>query len=172
MDSKKLARIIKLIVEQELKKQLPKLVKEGVTKALNENKRISRKKQVIKAEPEEDMFSLANAILENERVDDSPKRTFTKNQVLNDILNETKPFSQGSALNENHRNMDQTIGLDSNGAAGGVDAIRSQMAAKMGYGDMGGRGPQAGGLGVETGVPSLNKAMNRDYSELVKKFKK
>jgi len=27
-------------------------------------------------------------------------------------------------------------------------------------------------LGVNTGVPELDKALNRDYSELVKRFKK
>jgi hypothetical protein len=169
MDSKKLARIIKLIVEQELKKQLPKLVKEGVAKALNENKQVSRKKQ---QEPDEDMFSLANAILENERVDDTPKKSLSKNPVLNEILNETKPFGEGPALNEDHRNMDKTIGLDSNGAQGGIDVIRSQMAAKMGYGDMGNKGPSPTGLGVQTGVPVMDKVLNRDYSELVKRFKK
>ena len=169
MDSKKLARIIKLIVEQELKKQLPKLVKEGVAKALHENKKVIRKKQ---QEPEEDMFSLANTILESERANDIPKKTFTKNPVLNDILNETKPFSQGPALNEDYKNMDKTVSLDSNGAQGGMDVIRAQMAAKMGYGDLGNRGPQKGGLGVQTGVPVMDKVLNRDYSELVKKFKK
>ena len=169
MDSKKLARIIKLIVEKELKKQLPKLVKEGVAKALNENKQVLRKKQ---QEPEEDMFSLANAILENERVDEAPKKSLSKNPVLNEILNETKPFKEGSALEENYKNMDKTIALDSNGAPGGIDAIRSQMAAKMGYGDMRSSGPSSSGLGVQTGVPTLDKALNRDYSELVRRFKK
>jgi hypothetical protein len=50
----------------------------------------------------------------------------------------------------------------------GVDVIRQQMAAKMGYGDM----ATGGGLGVQTGVSHLDKALNRDYSQLVKRFKK
>jgi hypothetical protein len=29
-----------------------------------------------------------------------------------------------------------------------------------------------GGLGVQTGVSHLDKALNRDYSQLVKRFKK
>jgi hypothetical protein len=45
------------------------------------------------------------------------------------------------------------------------------LAEKMGYGDMV-KGPQSTGLGVNTGVPELDKALNRDYSELVKRFKK
>jgi hypothetical protein len=45
------------------------------------------------------------------------------------------------------------------------------MAEKMGYGDLA-KGPQPTGLGVQTGVPELDKALNRDYSELVKRFNK
>ena len=48
---------------------------------------------------------------------------------------------------------------------------RTAVADKMGYGDLA-RGPQPTGLGVQTGVPELDKALNRDYSELVKRFKK
>jgi hypothetical protein len=45
------------------------------------------------------------------------------------------------------------------------------LAEKMGYGDMT-KGPQPTGLGVNTGVAEIDKALNRDYSELVKRFKK
>jgi hypothetical protein len=48
---------------------------------------------------------------------------------------------------------------------------RTAVADKMGYGDLA-RGPQPSGLGVQTGVPELDKALNRDYSELVKRFNK
>jgi hypothetical protein len=41
----------------------------------------------------------------------------------------------------------------------------------MGYGDMT-KGPSPTGLGVNTGVAEIDKALNRDYSELVKRFKK
>jgi len=49
---------------------------------------------------------------------------------------------------------------------------RTAIAEKMGYGDFAGGGPQKTGLGVQTGVAELDKALNRDYSELVKRFKK
>jgi hypothetical protein len=42
------------------------------------------------------------------------------------------------------------------------------MAQKMGYGDM----VSSTGLGVDTGNEVLNKAFNRDYSELVRRFDK
>jgi hypothetical protein len=49
--------------------------------------------------------------------------------------------------------------------------MRTQMAAKMGYGDVS-RGPGKQGLGVKTGLPGLDKILNRDNSSLVKKFKR
>ena len=49
--------------------------------------------------------------------------------------------------------------------------MRTQMAAKMGYGDVS-RGPSKQGLGVNTGLPGLDKILNRDNSSLVKKFKR
>ena len=56
---------------------------------------------------------------------------------------------------------------------GDMDSIagRTAVADKMGYGDLA-RGPQPTGLGVNTGVAEIDKALNRDYSELVKRFKK
>lgn len=187
MDSKKLARIIKLIVEQELKKQLPKLVKEGVAKVLTENKKNRRPKTtsnlVPNVEEETDMFTLAESMLDNERATMKEPvkmaKSLSKNPILNEILNETKPFREAAALdynpneplNEDFRDMDKTVSLDSNGAQGGLDAVRANMAAKMGYGDMPGVGASPQGLGVQTGVPVMDKVLNRDYSELVKKFK-
>jgi len=195
MNSKKLSRIIEIIVQKEIKKQLPAMVSEGIAKSLMRNS-IARKSKSTNTpntkEKKQDMFTLAESVLNRERnsIKESEHATeiksLSKNPILNQILNETKPFRDGAALdyddgnqydqtthlNEDFKNMDKTIGLDSNGAAGGMDALRSQMASKMGYGDMVGQGPQQGGLGVQTGVPSLDKAMNRNYSELVKKFKK
>ena len=48
---------------------------------------------------------------------------------------------------------------------------RTAVADKMGYGDFT-RGAQSTGLGVQTGNEALDKALNRDYSALVKRFKK
>ncbi len=177
MDSKKLAKVIKIVVEQELKKQLPRLVKEGVARVLSENQK--SKKMVVSEEQDVDPFDIANQVLENERrkapiqesTQTQPAKRFSKNETINEILNNTTPFKQGSALDENNsHSMDKTVSFDNNTAPGGKDAMRVQMAAKMGYGDMGG-GAQPNGLGVQTGNPVLDKAMNRDYSALVKKFK-
>ena len=99
MDSKKLAQLIKLVVEQEIKKQLPQMIKEEVGKLLNETAKPTPKKKDILEDV--DPFELANQLLDKERVQTpkiqkesiQPKRQFSKNQTINDILNQTQPFS-------------------------------------------------------------------------------
>ena len=83
--------------------------------------------------------------------------------MINQILNETKGgIPQGDG---GFRTM--SFGQADMGSIIGGTAI----AEKMGYGDLA-RGPQATGLGVQTGNEALDKALNRDYSALVKRFKK
>jgi len=199
MDTKKLAKVIKLVVEQELKRQLPKLIKEGVNKVLNEQKRRTpkQKTKVIQEIEEVDPFSLANSMLDEVQSVGSSHREIehktelkplSKNPVLNEILNNTKPFQdrgappnygesipaeydQTSHLDESFDNMDKTINFDSNSGAGGADVLRAQMAAKMGYGGYSNAPTKKAGLGVTTGLPGLDRILNRDNSELVKKFK-
>jgi hypothetical protein len=45
------------------------------------------------------------------------------------------------------------------------------MAHKMGYQQMASTQSKTG-LGVQTGLPGLDRILNRDNSELVKKFKR
>lgn len=199
MDSKKLAKVIKIIVEKELEKRLPKLIDEGVRKVLTEQSSLVNSNSNV----ETDAFDAANEILERSREAEreEPVRTkqksYSKNPVLNEILNNTKPFNskqrtggqpasfmdkftqqpengQPEQLDENFNEMDKTLSFDSNGAAGGIDVMREKMKAKMGYADMpsgNGSSGKPSGLGVKTGVPGLDRVLNRDNSELVKKFK-
>lgn len=210
MDSKKLAQLIKLVVEQEIKKQLPQMIKEEVGKLLNETAKPTPKKKDILEDV--DPFELANQLLDKERVQPKlqkesvqpkqPIKQFSKNATINEILNQTKPFSAaqrseagvggGSSVldnfqtyepvNEGYANshipnymdaepdIDETISY-SGGAMGGIQSMRAQMAEKMGYGDMN-VGGNKGGLGVSTGLAGLDRILNRDNSELVKRFKK
>jgi hypothetical protein len=210
MDSKKLAQLIKLVVEQEIKKQLPKMIKEEVSKLLNETSAPKPKKDILE---EVDPFELATLLLEKDRTTTTtikeevrqvqPTKQLSRNSTINEILNQTKPFTSaqrsagqvggGSSILDNYQmeqpinegytnshipnymdaesDIDETISYGG-GAQGGINAIRSQMASKMGYGDMGGRGAKKGGLGVTTGLAGLDRILNRDNSELVKRFKK
>jgi len=210
MDSKKLAQLIKLVVEQEIKKQLPKMIKEEVSKLLNETTTPKPKRDILE---EVDPFELATLLLEKDRTTTTtikeevrqvqPVKQLSRNSTINEILNQTKPFTSaqrsagqvggGSSILDNYQmeqpinegytnshipnymdaesDIDETISYGGE-AQGGINAIRSQMASKMGYGDMGGSGAKKGGLGVTTGLAGLDRILNRDNSELVKRFKK
>ena len=112
---------------------------------------------------------MAKAILGDDTIKESietkvtSNKQFSKNPMINQILNETAmaPVSNDGGfrtMNFGQSDMGSVVG-------------RTAVAEKMGYGDLA-RGPQPSGLGVQTGVPELDKALNRDYSELVKRFNK
>lgn len=192
MNNKQLIKVIKTLVEVETAKQQERFLSKTFPKILAEevNKRLAEVKggvavpstQVVSEEI--DPFQQVELALEQERA--TPKKQFTKNSVLNEVLNNTKPFSKeqrqgtagGTSVLDNlpqqkpiQESMDKTVTFDSQGAGAGVGGLRTQMAHKMGYGDVS-RGPSKQGLGVQTGLPGLDRILNRDNSELVKKFKK
>jgi hypothetical protein len=165
MNTDKLLNAIQILIKEELKEQLPALIKESVQAEvkilLSEGKKPAPKK-------ESTGISMAKAILGDAPIMESsqPKvqpKTFSKNPMLNQILNETAmaPTTGDGGF----RTMNFGQG-DMGSIVGGT-----AMAEKMGYGDLA-RGPQPTGLGVNTGVAEIDKAFNRDYSELVKRFKK
>jgi hypothetical protein len=164
MDTDKLLKAIQILIKEELKEQLPALIKETVRAEVK--KLIAEGKQPAKSQPIG--LSMAKAILEDDVVMESVKekveqKKFSKNPMINQILNETRGgIPQGDG---GFRTM--SFGQGDMGSIVGKTAL----AEKMGYGDMA-KGPQPTGLGVNTGVAEIDKALNRDYSELVKRFKK
>jgi hypothetical protein len=191
METKQLVKVIKTIVEAEvaknhekfLTKTFPKILEEEVNKRLKEVKGgvVPSSTQLVEDDVV-DPFEQAELVLQEERK--QPKRQFTKNEKLNEVLNNTKPFSaeqrkggveQKSVLDNFQQpvneSMDKTVTFNSQGAQGGTDMMRAQMAQKMGYGDLK-KGPSKTGLGVQTGLPGLDRILNRDNSALVKKFKR
>jgi hypothetical protein len=215
MNNKQLIKVIKALVEVEvakkqtlfLSKTFPKILEAEVSKRLLEV--TSAPKKVLKKKVQ-DPFDMANEAL---RVEQSatvvpiqenvqaPQRTFSKNEILNQVLNQTTPFSkaqrsgqgggasvldglpqqtQQPIVQENTHipsymdaepDIDQTVSMGTSLGAGGTDALRAQMAHKMGYQQMAST-PSKTGLGVQTGLPGLDRILNRDNSELVKKFKR
>jgi actin-like ATPase involved in cell morphogenesis len=170
MDSSKLLKAIQILIKEELKEQLPTLIKESVKaevkRILTEQVKPSQQKK------ESTGLSMAKAILGETPKKIAPKMEevkYVKDDVLNQILNETRQQYAGTPSN----NMDRTLNFSNPNIAGaGLEGLRAEMAAKMGYSDMGNGGAQPGGLGVQTGHADLDKALNRDYSELVKRFNK
>jgi hypothetical protein len=165
MDTGKLLEAIQILIKEELKEQLPALIKEGVKaemkKILSETK--------VAPKPQSKGISMAKAILGDEPIQESVQtkaiqtKQYSKNPMINQILNETRggiPQGDGGfrTMNFGQGDMGSIVG-------------KSAIAEKMGYGDLA-KGPSPTGLGVNTGVAELDKAFNRDYSELVKRFKK
>jgi len=215
MNNKQLIKVIKALVEVEvakkqelfLSKTFPKILEAEVSKRLLEVTKTSKK--VLKKKTQ-DPFDMANEILREEQSativpiqenTQAPQRTFSKNAVLNQVLNQTTPFSkaqrsgqgggasvldslpqqtQQPIVQENTHipsymdaepDIDQTVSMGTSLGAGGPEALRAQMAQKMGYQSMGTQSNKTG-LGVQTGLPGLDRILNRDNSELVKKFKR
>ena len=165
MDTDKLLKAIQILIKEELKEQLPALIKESVKAEMK--KMLAEGKQ--SAKPKTTGLSMAKAMLDDELIEESvstkvvPQKQFSKNPMINQILNETRggiPQGDGGfrTMNFGQGDMGSIVG-------------KTALAEKMGYGEMA-KGPQPTGLGVQTGVPELDKALNRDYSELVKRFKK
>ena len=215
MNNKQLIKVIKALVEAEvakkqelfLSKTFPKILEAEVSKRLLEVTKTSKK--VLKKKVQ-DPFDMANEALRMEQSatvvpiqenTQAPQRTFSKNAVLNQVLNQTTPFSkaqrsgqgggasvldslpqqtQQPIVEENTHipsymdaepDIDQTVSMGTSLGAGGTEALRAQMAHKMGYQQMASTQSKTG-LGVQTGLPGLDRILNRDNSELVKKFKR
>ena len=165
MNTDKLLKAIQILIKEELKEQLPALIKETVKAEMK--KLIAEGNQPAKQKSTG--LSMAKAMMEDETLVESVEskvvstKQFSKNPMINQILNETAmaPTTGDGGfrtMNFGQGDMGSIVG-------------RTAIAEKMGYGDLA-RGPQPSGLGVNTGVPELDKALNRDYSELVKRFKK
>ena len=188
MNNKQLVKVIKTLVEAEvakkheqfLTKTFPKILEEEVSRRMK-----STTQPIIEETMDVDPFEKAELALQEERI--QPKKQFTKNEVINEVLNNTKPFTaeqrkgsvgQKSVLDNFQQqpqpvneSMDKTVTFDQQGAGAGLAGMRANMAAQMGYGDIK-QQPSKTGLGVRTGLAGLDKILNRDNSELVKKFKR
>ena len=194
MNNKQLIKVIKTLVEVETAKQQERFLSKTFPKILEEevNKRLAEVKGGVVSVPspqvvQEDVidpFEQAELALEEQR--QTPTKKLSNNPILNEVLNNTKPFSKeqrsstpggGKSVLDNlpqqqpiQESMDKTVEFTSQGAGAGVGGLRTQMAHKMGYGDVATKTNKTG-LGVRTGLPGLDKILNRDNSTLVKKFK-
>ena len=146
MDKNKLRNIIELVVRKEVKKQLSEIF-------INEEKEINLAETISKPKPK--------------KVISKPKKQYTKNTALNEVLNNTKPL--GSQEQDDY----PTLG----GGVLGSD----NMAEVLGYGDLGmgsnkERAREVGavetikkqGVNVDAVPEDVVNALTRDYSGLMK----
>ena len=165
MDTDKLVKAIQIIVKEEIKATLPKLVKEGVkremSKLLKENKQL---REALKPQKPQQPTFMDEPIVEN-TLHNQPQKPLSKNPVLNEVLQQTQPFNSQQRQSTGAGDEWRTMGFDSTSTH---TLGASNIAQQMGYGDM---APKQG-LGVQTGNPALDKALNRDYSGLMKAMDK
>jgi hypothetical protein len=181
MKSDILLSLIKEVVKNEVKTQvrqqviseITKLVKSGAV-TLNSNKK-PQAPTLKEAIASTDPFAAASAALQKSRVSvqtpqrtQQPQKEFSKDPMINEILNMTTPFSAAQ----------RAEGGQGSGASV-LDMLQPQMSVEEGgwetmdYRDSG--IPQSMPQQLESTGDALQdatmKALTRDYSELVKRFK-
>ena len=151
MNKDKLRNIIELVVRKEVKKQLSEIF-------INEEKEIKLAETISKPKPK--------------KVVNKPKKQYSKNPVLNEVLNNTKPLGAPSEMDEYPSLGGGVLGSDN-------------MAEVLGYGDLG-RGQnkekaremgavqtiKKAGVPVDSVPEDVQNALTRDYSGLMKAINK
>ena len=150
MNKNKLRNIIELVVRKEVKKQLSEIF-------INEEKEISLSETISKPKPK--------------KVIKKPKKQYTKNTALNEVLNNTKPLG--------------TSDIDEYPTLGGGVLGSDNMAEVLGYGDLGmGQNKEKAremaavdlikkaGVSVDAVPEDVQNALTRDYSGLMKAMDK
>ena len=150
MNKNKLRNIIELVVRKEVKKQLSEIF-------INEEKEISLSETISKPKPK--------------KVIKKPKKQYTKNTALNEVLNNTKPLG--------------TSDIDEYPTLGGGVLGSDNMAEVLGYGDLGmGQNKEKAremaavdsikkaGVSVDAVPEDVQNALTRDYSDLMKAINK
>ena len=166
MKSEILLTLIKEVVKNEVKLQvkeeLVKLIKSGAV-TLNSQKKTSTPSLREMTEVTSTPVKRQQPVQQTQR----PQREFTKNAMLNEVLNQTQPFTSA------HRAEGGTMGGSSV-----LDMIQPTMQMDEEWNTMDFRGmetPENIPQQFETTGDGLQdatmKALTRDYTELVKRFK-
>ena len=151
MNKKELIKIIELVVRKEVKKQMTEIF-------INDEKEMSLSETISEPTPKK-------------VIKKKPKKQYTKDKALNEVLNNTKPLGQQET--EEY----PTLG----GGVLGSD----NMAEVLGYGDLG-RGQnkeqaremaavdsiKKAGVNVDQVPEDVQNALTRDYSGLMKAIDK
>ena len=151
MDKSKLRNIIELVVRKEVKKQMTEIF-------INDEKEMSLSETISEPTPKK-------------VIKKKPKKQYTKDKALNEVLNNTKPLGQQET--EEY----PTLG----GGVLGSD----NMAEVLGYGDLGkGQNKEKAremaavdsikkaGVSVDQVPEDVQNALTRDYSGLMKAISK
>ena len=151
MKKDELIKIIELVVRKEVKKQMTEIF-------INEKEEIKLSEVVSKPKPK---------VVKKQR----PKKQYTKDKALNEVLNQTKPL--GSSQTDEYPSL------------GGGVLGSDNMAEVLGYGNLGGKQNketarevgavqtiQKAGVKVDQVPEDVVSALTRDYSGLMKAIDK
>tara|TARA_R110002012_G_scaffold270346_1_gene454763 strand:- start:252 stop:737 length:486 start_codon:yes stop_codon:yes gene_type:complete len=151
MKKNDLIKIIELVVRKEVKKQMTEIF-------INEEKEIKLSETISELKPK--------------KVVNKPKKQYSKNPVLNEVLNNTKPLGSSGQTDEYPSLGGGVLGSDN-------------MAEVLGYGNLGGvqNKEQAremaavdtikkAGVSVDQVPEGVQDALTRDYSGLMKAIDK
>ena len=149
---------VKAQVKEQVKEQLGKLIKSGAV-TLNSQKKSSPSLMELTEVNTTAPIKKQTVITTQQRVQ-QPKREFTKDPVLNEILNQTTPFTSAQRAE---------------GAAPSVlDTLQPEMGMEEEWETMDFRGTDLYGGQLPTSgnqdADAVTKALTRDYRELVKRF--
>ena len=150
MKKNDLIKIIELVVRKEVKKQMTEIF-------INDKEEIKLSETISKPKPK--------------KVVNKPKKQYSKNPVLNEVLNNTKPL--GSSQTDEYPSL------------GGGVLGSDNMAEVLGYGNLGGKQNketarevgavqtiQKAGVKVDQVPEDVVNALTRDYSGLMKAIDK
>ena len=152
MKKNDLIKIIELVVRKEVKKQMTEIF-------INEEKEISLSETISKPKPKK-------------VIKKKPKKQYTKDKALNEVLNQTKPLGSSGQTEEYPSLGGGVLGSDN-------------MAEVLGYGDLGrGQNKEVAremaavdtikkqGVSVDQVPEDVQNALTRDYSGLMKAISK
>ena len=152
MKKNDLIKIIELVVRKEVKKQMTEIF-------INEEKEISLTETISKPTPKK-------------VINKKPKKQYTKDKALNEVLNQTKPLGSSGQTEEYPSLGGGVLGSDN-------------MAEVLGYGDLGrGQNKEVAremaavdtikkqGVSVDQVPEDVQNALTRDYSGLMKAISK
>mgnify|MGYP000072534325 CR=1 FL=1 len=167
MKSEILVTLIKEVVKNEVKNQvkeeLAKLIKSGVVTLNSQRKTTTPSLRELTEVPSTQVKKQQPVQQVQQR---APQREFTKDPMINEILNATQPFTAA------HRAEGSM-----NGVGGGsiLDAIQPQRTMEEDWETMNYSTDMMPNhqipMSDNAGVDALTKALTRDYTELVKRFK-
>jgi hypothetical protein len=175
--------VVKNEVKQQVKEEIAKLFKSGKLKLSETPKTVNTPKTKVGGGPRlvnatgfgsakqvsEDIPYDAIYEYDTEMYPKIPKKEYTKNAALNEILNQTKPFTAAERASGASPVSGMAMPVGSV-----LDSIQRESEEDWGTIRMNSSDLSTSSPNVNTnseGASAVTKALTRDYSELVKRFK-